>query len=57
MAINDTEILEIISDMEDFVAENWLAFKFHMNVKGFTDDDVENMGKILTDYLEEEGYR
>jgi len=51
------DIMEIISDMENFVAENWEAFKMHMIEKGFTDDDVEAMSDKLTEYLEEEGVR
>jgi len=53
----EPDIMEIISDMEGFIAENWSIFKSHMIEKGFTDEDVENMGNKLTEYLEEEGYR
>ena len=53
----ETDIMEIISDMEMFVAENWEAFKSFMTEKGFTDEDVEKMGEELSEYLENEGYR
>lgn len=53
----DSEILEIISDMESFIGENWSVFQFNMQEKGFTEDEVEEMGKKLNEFLEEEGYR
>ena len=53
----ESDIMEIISDIEGFVAENWSVFKSHMVEKGFTDKDVENMGEKLNEYLEDEGYR
>lgn len=53
----ETDIMEIISDMEFFIGMNWTAFKSYMMEKGFTDKDVEIMGEKLEEYLEEKRYR
>ncbi len=52
-----SDILEIISDMENFISENWENFKSNMIEKGFTDEDIEAMGEKLTKFLEDEGMR
>lgn len=57
MAIIESDIMEIISDMENFIGENWGAFKAYMGGLGFTEEDIEAMGEKLNEYLEEEGYR
>ncbi len=51
------DILEIISDMEDFIGENFLAFQSRMQEKGFTKDDIKAMGEKLYEFLEEKGMR
>ena len=51
------DIMEIISDLESFVSDEWELFTEYMVNKGFTEEDVEAMGDKLTEYLEEEGMR
>ncbi len=57
MTTIEPDILEIISDMENFISENWENFKSNMIEKGFTDEDIEAMGEKLTEFLEDEGMR
>jgi len=53
----DSDIMEIISDMYNFVVLNWDLYKIYMEVQGFTEEDIKNMEKGLFNFLEEEGYR
>lgn len=47
MATSKPDILEVIIDMGDFIGMNWVAFKNYMMVKGFSNDEIETMGKNL----------
>ncbi len=51
------DILEIISDYDNFVAEHWSEFVYSMIEKGFTEDDVEKMGEDLLEFLKENKMR
>ena len=51
------DILEIISDYDNFITEHWSEFVYSMTEKGFSEDDVEKMGKDLLEFLEENGMR
>ena len=53
----DKHILEIISDYDNFVAEHWKSFTDSMMEKGFTYDDVEEMGERLTEFLTDNAMR
>lgn len=53
----DEDILLIVSDMEEFVAEHWTDFKDRMEEKGFFGSEVDEMRKKLEQFLAENGHR
>ena len=45
------EILNYISDMNDFIGEHWTAFQYRMVEKGFTNEEVDELSEKLTEFL------
>lgn len=52
----ETEILNYVSDMDNFIAENWDHFLEYMNAMGISEEDVNKDASRLTEYLTDEGY-
>jgi len=53
----DKNIMQILSDYDSYIDQNWEGFIDYMCEMGFSERDVDEMGTRVTEFLTDEGYR